>query len=254
MAPEALPPDWQDRMVEMIRGAEPLDDAWFTGGPVCTPMDQIGIYRRQYTLRLYDALLEEIPGLHHLMGADGEALLRRYLAARPSSSWTLNRVADRLPTWLEGQSDVDQATIEMAWLDRCVQAGFEAADGEPLDPATLATLPALALQPHVSLLRVGHNVHELRSAILSGGDDGPELTTGDYPLVVFRRHLRMRHWVMPLGAWGVLDAIHQGATVPEALEQVFAAGWVSAEQLASEVQGWFREYAGRHLVMLRPTT
>ena len=243
-----LPPDWQERMVEMIRGAEPLRDDWFAGGPVCSPMQQIEIYRDQYRLRLVDALLEEIPGLRHLLDDGGEELLWRYLLDRPSTSWTLNRIADRLPGWLERQ-EVAQHWIEMAYLDRAVQKGFEAACGTPIDPAALLTMPALRLQPHVSLLRLSHNVHEIRSAALSG-DEPPPLRPGDFPLVVFRRQLGMRHWVMPLGAWGILDGLADGLQVGAALDRVFARGLASAEVLGVEVAGWFKDFAERDLVEL----
>ena len=244
-----LPPDWQERMVEMIRGAEPLRDEWFAGGPVCTPMEQIEIYRNQYRLRLYDALLEEIPGLRFLLGDDAEDLLRRYLLDHPSESWTLNRVADRLPEWLERQ-DLDAHLVEMAHLDRAVQKGFEAASGTPIDPAALLAMPALRLQPHVALLRLSHNVHEVRSAALRDAEP-PPLRAGDFPIVVFRRGIKMRHWVVPLGAWGILDAIADGLDVGAALDSVFARGLASAEVLSTEVAGWFRDFAERNLVGIR---
>lgn len=247
-----LPPDWQSRMVEMIRGATPVDDSWFAGGPVCTPQEQIEIYVRQYRLRLYRSLLDEIPGLAGLLGDsdEGEALLRRYLMAHPSGSWTLNRVADRLADWLAEQPGVPVHHVEMAQLDRAVQQGFEARSGEPLDPARLAQMPALRLQPHVTLLRLTHNVHALRATPRREGVEPPALESGDYPLVVFRRGIKMRHWVMPLGAWSVLREIDRGHTVPEALEAVFAKGVVSADELTTEIGQWFRDYAERDLVEL----
>ena len=246
---DGLPADWQSRMVDMIRGAVPVDPGWFTGGPVCTPTDQIEIYVRQYRLRLMDALLVEVPGLKALLPdvEAREALLRRYLHENPSRSWTLNRVADRLPEWLNLEPEVPKHLVEMAHLDRAVQRGFEAADGEDLDPTTLAGMPRLRLQPHVSLLRVGHNVHALRAAAL-GGQPLPEVTAGDYPLVVFRRGIKMRHWVLPLPAWGILDGIGWGLSVPEAIEAVFARGWIDAEVLSAEIGGWFKDFAERRLV------
>lgn len=245
---EVLPPDWRERMVEMIRGAAPLEDQWFTGGPVCTPKEQIAIYADQYRLRLFDALTEEVRGVYHLVeGTDGEALLRRYLLENPSRSFTLNRVADALPEWLERQPGVERSLVEMAHLDRAVQKGFEAAEGTPLDPAALLTLPRLRLQPHVSLVRLSTNVHEIRSAVLSSLE-APILRTGDFPLIVFRRENKMRHWVAPLALWGILGAIDRGDTVPAAIDDVFGRGWIDTETLQAEIGGWFRDLAERQLV------
>lgn len=246
-----LPADWREQLVEMIRGAAPLQDAWFTGGPVCTPMEQIAIYADQYRLRLFDALVEEARGVRHLLpGDDGAALLHRYLLENPSRSFTLNRVADALPEWLARQPGVARTVVEMAHLDRAVQKGFEAAEGTPLDPATLVTLPALQLQPHVSLLRLRSNVHEIRSAVLTGASV-PASREGDFPLVVFRRENKMRHWAAPLALWGILDAIERGASVPAAIDEVFARGWVDTETLQAEIGGWFRDLAERQLVAVK---
>ncbi len=242
-----LPPDWRERFVEMIRGAAPLDDGWFTGGPVLSPMEQIQVYWNQYRLRLYDAVVEEVPGLVHLLGDGAEPTLRAYLFDHPSTHWTLNRVANDLVGWLERRQN-PRYLVEMAMLDRAVQAGFEAADGTPIDPAELATMPRLRLQPHVTLLPLEWNVHWIRSAVMSGRDEVPELEQGFYPVVVFRRGLKMRHWQMPRGAFEVLVGIDEGLTVEAAIDRAFEMGVLDAETLAADIGRWFQDYAQRNLV------
>jgi Putative DNA-binding domain len=244
-----LPGDWRERMIAMIRGATELDGSWFTGGPVCSPEEQIGIYRTQYRLRLYDAVEVEIPGLTHLLGDAAEPLLVRYLFDNPSNAWTLNRVADRLADWLAAQPEATVAHVEMARFDWAIQHGFEAVDSDPLDPSALGQLPQLALQPHVHLLRVTHNVHEIRSAVVTG-QPVPELRTGDFPLVVFRAGLQMRHWCVPLGLWGILEAIGRGQTLPEAIDTVFVEGWVTLDELSEHIGAWCRDLALLKLVQV----
>lgn len=250
---DGLPEDWRAQVVEMIRGAEPVRGDWFTGGPVCTPEAQIGIYVRQYRLRMHDALREEVPGLCVGLqghgGDDGETLLRDYLADHPPSSWSLNRIADALPGWLADRAGVAPHLVELALLDRAVQDGFDAAEGRSLQPAELAAMPRLELQPHVRLLRLRHSVHALRSAALRR-EPLPELRRGDFPLVVFRRNRKMRHWVVPLPAWGILSGIAAGRSVAGAIEDVFERGLVDAAQLSAEIGGWFQDFAQRDLVQL----
>lgn len=244
-----LPADWRERFVAMVRGAAPLSGEWFTGGPVCTPIQQAGIYAEQYRLRLYDALLLEIRGLAELARDDPrlEASLRRYLADHPSRSWTLNRVADPLAPWLAREPHVPPEWVEMAWLDRAVQAGFEAADGPPVTPEQLATMPSLVLQPHVSVLRLRFDVHHFRALALGTGERR-EVSAGDFPVVVFRRDTVMRHWQVPLGLWGILDAIGRGLPVSAALDEVHRRGLADVPTLAEHVGGWFRDLAERNLV------
>ena len=79
MPESVLPPDWQARMVAMIRGAEPLEPDWFTGGPVLGPAEQIGVYRDQYRLRMWNTLVDEVPGTLALLGGVFEVVNQRIL-------------------------------------------------------------------------------------------------------------------------------------------------------------------------------
>lgn len=239
-------PDWRNHFVEMVRGARPLDDDWFTGGPALSGMQQISVYKNQYRLRLYDAIAEEVPGLTHMLGEGADPLLRAYLFDHPSSTWTLNRVAAHLVGWLE-ERQVAAKFIEMARLDRAVQNGFEAAEGMPIEPAQLLTMPPLRLQPHVTLLRNTTSVHRVRSAVLSDGST-PTLVDGDFPLVVFRRGIKMRHWELSLGAWGVLDGFNQGLGPEAAINRVFEQGWADIQTLSTDVGTWFKDFSERNLV------
>jgi len=234
-------------MVAMIRGAEALRDDWFTGGPKLSPLEQISVYRRQFDLRIYDALIEEIPGLNTLLGDEAEAVLRPYIAACPPSTWTLNRIADALPAWLE-QRSAPREQIEMAQLDLAIQAGFDAAWGKSIDPTELAQMPPLRLQPHVRLLRLTHNVHWIRSRATTTEAEVPDLEVGDYPVVVFRRGIKMRHWELPLGSWAILEGVNRGLGVEGAIERAFDKGWLDPENLAANIEQWFADYAERNLL------
>jgi hypothetical protein len=245
--PEPLPDNWRARLVEMIRGAAPPDAAWFTGGPVCTPAEQLGIYLDQYRLRLYDALVEEVPGLSWLLGDDREAVLRHYLADHPSRSWTLNRVADALPDWLAGAADATPARVDMARLDRAIQAGFEAADAPALAPEALFGLPDLRLRPAVRLLRLRTNVHDVRAAVLTGAAP-PPTEAADVWLVVFRRGVSMRTLALEPGAWTLLDALDRGLPTRDAIDE--AARVVDPATLLERLPAWFRDFVALELVCL----
>jgi hypothetical protein len=238
-------------MVGMVRGAEPLSGRWFTGGPVCSPHDQIAIYVDQYRQRLLGALREETLGLRHLLGADAaDALCWRYLAAHPSRTWTMNRIADQLPAWLAEQPEATPALVDMARLDHAVQRGFEAAEGRVLTPEDLAAAPAhLALAPHVSLLRLSTNVHEVRGALLSGSDPPPVCETVVH-LVVFRRGIKMRHWAVGPALYTLLEALAEGRTLAEAIETPVSREWIDPTTLSSEIGEWFESLAERRLLVL----
>jgi len=237
-----LPSDWRQDMVDMIAEQRPPDDAMFAGGPGLTASEQLDVYREQYGLRIGDAVREEIPGLVALAGDSADDLIGRYIVERPSTSWTLNVVADRLPGWLEEQG-VAAEWVEMARLDCAVSSGFEAANGVTPTPEDLATLPELELQPHVRLLALQHGVHHVRSAVLQG-QEPPELEQGDYRVVVFRKDRAMRHLEVDPGAFAVLAALQQDTPLAEAL---MSAPGVSPEK----VRKWFETFSRWPLVQLR---
>ncbi len=246
---KTLPENWQDHMVEMIRGAVPLDGNWFAGGAILNPVRQIGVYEMMYRHRMYDALVDEVRGLVALLGPDAERVLRAYLAAHPSRSWTLNRVADHMVSFLEAQS-APQAQIEMAQLDHAVQTVFEAVDEPGVRPEELAQVPPLRLNGAVRLLRLSHNVHEIRSAVLTA-QPVPAVMSREVPLVVFRRDIRVRHWEIGPAPWALLSGIEAHGDVGRALEEVVATELCTPAQLAADVGGWFRDFAERNLVVVR---
>jgi hypothetical protein len=234
-------------MAEIVRGADDPDASWFAGGVVLSPLDQIGVYRNQYRLRLGDAVRDEVPGFCALVGDEErvDAYVFGYLAAHPSRSYTLNRVADALPAFL-AERGVPPMWLDMVRVDRAVMDGFEAAEGSTLRPEQLAITPRLRLQPHVTLLRIAHDVHVYRSAVVSD-EARPEVSQRPVCLVVFRRGLKMRHLEVHPSCFAVLEAIGSGAALGDALSRAVTAG-ADPAVLQERLGDWFRMFAERDLV------
>lgn len=241
-----LPDDWRERLLQQVIGAAAPDPAMFAGGPFLDPIAQIEVYRRQYRLRLVDAVREELAGLASLVGGEVDALITDYLREHPSTSWTLNRVADRFPAWLAARPNTPPAWLEMCLLDRAVNEGFEAAEAEPICAEQLQSVPRLALQPHVHLLRLTWSVHRSRAAALSEGEPSP-LEAGDFPVVVFRVARRMRHLQLHPVAWALLERVQAGRSLGEAIGDVVAAG-APVPLLQASLQSWFAFYVEHGLL------
>jgi hypothetical protein len=63
------------------------------------PADRVGIYQGMYLMRMEEALESDYPGLKHLLGGHAwSALVRDYVAAHPSVTYTLNRLAITSPS------------------------------------------------------------------------------------------------------------------------------------------------------------
>src|SRR5260221_536979 len=65
------------------------------------PADRVGIYQGMYLMRMEEALESDYSALKHLLGGRAfSALVRDYVAAHPSVTYTLNRLGDHFPDFV----------------------------------------------------------------------------------------------------------------------------------------------------------
>jgi len=223
----------------MVRGAEDLDGSLLAGSATLSGEEQLGIYRRQFELRIPAALAEDVPGLVALVGEAWPELADAYIAEHPPVGWSLEHLAHRMVEWLEARR-VAPEWVEMARLDRAVQQSFFAAGGRVPEPTELAALPRLRLQAHVGLLRFDHSVHRWRSQAL-GGDPPDALKEGDFHVLVYRPERRVRHLECAPAMWRILDDLEGG------IEAAIAS---SGADDPADIQAWFQTFVQRSLVEL----
>ena len=141
-----------------------------------TSFERLEIYNRQYWLRLFTSFEEDFPGLQAVVGRKRfQALMRAYLEAHPSTSFSLRNLGSRLVNWLEENHAWTEPYCEMA----IEMARFEWADIEAFDGATWPTLTVearsqigaesrLTLQPHVRLIESHYAIDDALIAIRNG--------------------------------------------------------------------------------------
>ncbi|MFT5584829.1 MAG: hypothetical protein ACI9VR_002416 [Cognaticolwellia sp.] len=242
-----LPPDWQSTLLEMIRGAAPLDGALFAGSESLSGDAQLGVYARQFRLRIQPALNQDAPGLAALVGPEIAPLFTRYLMECPPRSWSLDHLADRLENWLARQG-APLAQQEMARLDHAVQEIFFAAEPVPLDPAALGGMPDLVTSPAVRLMTLQHSVHHFRAQALSGQSADP-LVQGPFHVIVYRKARRVRHLEVAPACLALLEHIELG--LEQAVGAVLQAGLCTEAELGEQIAFWFQLFAERGLVQLK---
>lgn len=237
-----LPADWQRQMVEMVRGAAPLDGAWFAGGPSLSPLEQIGVYREQFRMRLTEALRAELPGLVALVGEGVEALFEAFLLDHPPVSWSLDHAAQPFAGWLAGRGAPPEQ-VDMATLDGAVSACFLAADAAPAPPEALSPDRRLVLAPSARLLRLRADLHRFRAAALSG-----QIPTAPrpeaWPLLIYRAEHGPRHWELDPPTDAALSVFARCGTALEAAEAALAA----APEAAATLGAVFHEIAARRVL------
>lgn len=242
-----LPPDWQTSLLEMIRGAAPLDGALFAGSETLSGEQQVGVYAQQFRLRIRPALHQDAPGLAALVGPEIEPLFEQYLQDCPPRSWSLDHLADRLEDWLAKQG-APLAQQEMARLDHAVQEIFFAAEPIPLDPAALAGMPDLVTSPAVQLLTLQWSVHHFRAQALGGKAAAPPIQ-GPFHVIVYRKGRRVRHLEVEPACLALLEHIEMG--LEQAVGRVLSEGLCTEAELGERIAAWFKLFAERGLVQTK---
>ncbi|NBB49405.1 DUF2063 domain-containing protein [Rhizobium sp. CRIBSB] len=197
-----------------------------TGREQTRPQRRFAVYRNNVTVSLVDALASIFPTVQNLVGEDFfRAMARLYVTANPPTSPLLFTYGVSFPAFLEGfppAADLpflaDVARIERLWLD-----AFHAADAAPLDPATLAQIPAedlagVRFQPHPAtrIARLNHAAGTIirndRAGISLDGVNpmAPEA------VLVTRPAFDVALEILPEGGASVLETLLAGGTLGEA--------------------------------------
>jgi hypothetical protein len=230
-----------------------------------TSFERLDIYNRQYWFRVIDAVSQDYRALSAIVGPKRfDALIRSYLSANPSTSFTLRNLGKRLPTWLARHPQftgrrhdlaVDAARVEWA----CVEA-FDAASLTPLtESGVLLLSPAtvLALQPHLQLLHLRYPVDDLVIAVHRGTPDAeivsnaatthkrparerfPAMRRSDIWLAVHRYDDSVYHSRLTAEQFRLLSALRDGHTVDSAIRNAFAGSRLMPEEEAATIQEIF---------------
>ncbi len=272
MIPEPSPPagliEVQAFLTRALqREASILDDAqlardcarFVAGNERVTPAEQVDIYRRQFWLRHDDALLDDYPGLRHIIGEDAwDALVPAYLAAHPPTFVSLRDLGHAMATFVDAWTGIpagrEDIARSMTRYERPFVDVFDGAEPPPLSVERLAALrpedwerARLVLSPLVVRLPVSHPVHVLRKAVRGGTVESeyPELPPARaMTLALFRKDLIVCFEELSPDQAALLDALGSGAPL------VAACGLVAegkspdeAAALAANVGGWFRSWA-----------
>ncbi|WP_035351078.1 DNA-binding domain-containing protein [Edaphobacter aggregans] len=135
--------------------------------------ERLEIYNRQYWFRLFSSFEEDFPGLKSIVGTRRfENLMRAYLEANPSRSFTLRNLGRSLVVWLRENPQYTQPDTEAALSMAALEwAHIEAFDNEQRTPLSADEIAAiddtshLELQPYLRLVEAPYAVDDALIAI-----------------------------------------------------------------------------------------
>jgi hypothetical protein len=139
--------------------------------------ERLEIYNRQYWFRVFSSFEEDFPGLKSIVGTRRfERLMRAYLEAHPSRSFTLRNLGSSLVSWLKENPQYTEPNTESAVAMASLEwAHIEAFDNEQRAALTAEDITALddnsrlTLQPYVRLIDSPDAVDDALIAVKDSG-------------------------------------------------------------------------------------
>lgn len=139
--------------------------------------ERLEIYNRQYWFRVFSSFEEDFPGLKSIVGTRRfERLMRAYLEANPSRSFTLRNLGSALMKWLQENPEYTEpnadSAVAMASLEWAHIEAFDNEQRAPLTAEDIATLnddSRLVLQPYVRLINSPYAVDDALIAVKDSG-------------------------------------------------------------------------------------
>ncbi|GGA67913.1 hypothetical protein GCM10011507_19230 [Edaphobacter acidisoli] len=234
-----------------------------------TSFERLEIYNRQYWFRLFSSFQEDFPGVEAIVGRKRfQSLMRAYLEACPSTSFSLRNLGSRLVAWLDENPSYTgphiEAAREMAALE---WAHIEAFDGLALPrlaPEMLLGVgedSQIALQPYLGFVRAHYAVDDALLAVRSetGSSNGSSnnASTGyiarklrtirslpreDVFLAVHRHDDSVYYKRLSREDFQILSALRDGKTLGEAIESGFDGSDTPEDQRPAYLQSAFAHW------------
>lgn len=231
-----------------------------------TSFERLEIYNRQYWFRLFSSFEEDFPGLRAVVGTRRfERLMRAYLEANPSRSFTLRNLGSSLVPWLRDHPEYTEPKTESAIAMAALEwADIEAFDNEHRTPLTASEIAELsedsrlALQPFLRLVEAPYAVDNALLAIRDASTDhstqasnavGIHLvrpTRSRTPrreqiyLAVHRHEDGVYYKRLSREDYQLLSALEHGATLSEAMEAAFAGSTMPESDRPAYIQSVFQ--------------
>jgi hypothetical protein len=212
--------------------------------------ERIGIYHEMYLLRMAEALESDYPALAHFLGAGRwTALVRDYLLAHPSRSYTLNVLGRSLADWLAEAADLPRRGFcqDLARLEWAVTEAFDAEETPRLTAQQLEAVPPEAwdevcLVPSAALrlLELRWNVNEWLDSTKDDEHDHPKPRRRDAWVAVFRQSYAVYRRELSHSAFRLLQDLASGRSVGVALGAALRRRGTPGPEALTR---WFQEWA-----------
>ncbi len=238
---------------EAVRDAPFSADAVVLPSRTLQPIQRVGIYHGMFLLRMIEALSADYPALARFLGEDAfETLVRAYVLRFPSRSYTLNRLGDSLPEFIEASARKRRLFLrDLARLELAMTQVFDEREAEPLPADAIASVAPdriadarLVPIPALRLLALDYDAND---AFQSFRDDQPMTPRrGKTWVVVHRRDYSVYRMPVSRDAFAFLESLAgEGSTIGDAIAAFHRRfrRWPDQQELFH----WFRDWSAAGL-------
>ncbi len=215
-----------------------------------TSAERVGIYHSMYLLRMHDALANDYEALKHFLGDHAFFhLVRDYVQAHPSRSYSLNRLGDHLPEFVGRAADLKRRDFchDLARLECAMAQVFDAEEVPPLSEAQIAAVPPDAWEnarlrtiPAFRLLAFRYPVNAYLQTVREDDHDHPKARLKGEWVAIYRRDFKVWRLSLTREAYALLTDLAAGLTLGAAIEAAGKRG--KRAPSAESLFGWFREW------------
>jgi hypothetical protein len=221
--------------------------------PTLRPEERLAIYHDMYLLRMEEALESDYPALKHLLGDDGfSELVKGYVQAHPSRSYSLNFLGRHLPDYVREAPGVRRRGFahDLARLEQAVAEVFDAPEEPALRAEEIAAVPEAAwegarLAPVAAfrLLGFAYPVNAYLQSVRDEEHAHPPRARRATWAAVYRRQYTVYRQDLTRAGYHLLGQVAAG----EPLGKAVAAALSSSRGTrpgTQELFDWFREWVG----------
>lgn len=217
---------------------------------------RLQVYGNAYGFRLIDALSENYPSVHTLLGDDDfYEMTYAYMDANPSHHFSLRYFGHKLEEFLKFYKPDLPVLSEMARFEWALRKGFDAKDCSTVSIEDLQQVPLeqwgflqFDFHPSVSRLDLDWNTPQLWSAIDAETEPvPPEKLEHTYAWLLWRKDLLTYYRSLDVDEAWSLDAAMNGGNFAELCEGV--CEWIDEEHAPGRVAGFLSQWIADDLLI-----
>jgi len=211
--------------------------------------ERIEIYQRMYLLRMLEVMEADYPALHHFLGDEAFIdLVRGYIQANPSRSYSLNFLGNYLTEYILSAPDIKKREFlyDLASLELAITQVFDEQESPILTAAAIAAVPLDAwerarLRP-IKAFRILSFRYPVNDHLQSVRDGSPhsKVKRKDSWVVVYRRNYSVWRLELTHPAYSLLRALSGGTSLGLAIASVIQSSHTAG--LEEQLFNWFQEW------------